>query len=318
MTNPNIKLAIVGVGKIVRDQHLPSIAKSGAYDLVATASRNGTVDGVAAYKDIEAMLRAQPDIEAVALCMPPQYRYEAAQFALQQGVDVLLEKPPGATVCEVEQLAALADDNSCCLYTTWHSRHAPSVELARAFLAADDAQIMRVDIAWKEDVTKWHPNQDWIWQAGGLGVFDPGINGLSILTHIVPEAFFVHRAELSFPSNKAAPIAANIDFRTASGIAIDGVFDWRISGDEQWNITVHTNKGVLSLSHGGSKLLLDGKPVKASNGKAHSEHVEYEAIYANFVNVVRQRQNMVDLQPLKLVADAFLLGHRKEVDAFEG
>jgi len=102
MANQKIKLAIVGVGKIVNDQHLPSIAKDGAYELVATASRNGRVDGVTAYKD------------------------------------VLLEKPPGATVCEVEQLATLAEKNDCRLYTTWHSRHGAAVEQAREFLSADD------------------------------------------------------------------------------------------------------------------------------------------------------------------------------------
>ncbi|MGO8352352.1 gfo/Idh/MocA family oxidoreductase, partial [Rhizobium johnstonii] len=39
-----INLAIVGVGKIVRDQHLPSVAKNPDFELVAMASRHGTVE----------------------------------------------------------------------------------------------------------------------------------------------------------------------------------------------------------------------------------------------------------------------------------
>ena len=39
-----INLAIVGVGKIVRDQHLPAVAKNGDYRLIAAASRHGTVE----------------------------------------------------------------------------------------------------------------------------------------------------------------------------------------------------------------------------------------------------------------------------------
>ena len=35
-----INLAIVGVGKIVHDQHLPSIAANADFKLVATASRH--------------------------------------------------------------------------------------------------------------------------------------------------------------------------------------------------------------------------------------------------------------------------------------
>lgn len=315
MSDSKIKLAIVGVGKIVRDQHLPSIMKSGDYDLVATASRNGSVDGVPAYHDIESMLTAQPEIEAVSLCVPPQFRYSIARFALQQGVDVLLEKPPGATVCEVEQLIQLGIEHDCRLYATWHSRHAAGVESAKAFLAANDTEIKSVRIDWKEDVNKWHPGQDWIWEAGGLGVFDPSINGLSIVTHIIPEALYVQTAELAFPENKAAPIAAYIDFCTASGIPVKGDFDWRIDGDEQWNVEIKTNKGLLSLTDGGNKLWLEGEPLAVPE---HSEHGEYEAIYQNFANVVRNRQNNVDLQPLKLVADTFMLGNRVMVDAFKG
>lgn len=106
------KLAIVGVGKIVRDQHLPAIAGNPDFELIATASRHGTVDGVASYGTIEAMLEAVPQIEAVSLCMPPQYRYEAAYAALNAGKHVFLEKPPGATLSEVQDLVRLADSKA--------------------------------------------------------------------------------------------------------------------------------------------------------------------------------------------------------------
>ena len=69
-----IHLAIVGVGKIVRDQHLPAVAKNGDYKLIAAASRHGVVDGIENFKTIDAMLEQVPAVEAVSLCMPPQYR----------------------------------------------------------------------------------------------------------------------------------------------------------------------------------------------------------------------------------------------------
>ena len=103
-----IKLAIVAVGKIVRDQHLPAVAKNADYQLIAAASRNGVVDGIDNYKSIEEMLAAKSEIEAVSLCMPPQFRYEAALRALEAGKHVFLEKPPGATISEVEDLKRIA------------------------------------------------------------------------------------------------------------------------------------------------------------------------------------------------------------------
>ena len=313
MSNSKIKLAIVGVGKIVNDQHLPAIANVGQYELIATASRNGAVKGVTSYTDIESMLQAEPAIEAVALCMPPQFRYSAARCALSRGVDVLLEKPPGATVCEVEQLLDLAKQNDRRIYATWHSRYAPAVEQTKAFLEQPEVTIESVQIHWKEDVKKWHPGQEWIWQAGGMGVFDPGINGLSILTYILPKPFYVQSAELLFPSNRSAPIAANVDYKTADGITVKGEFDWRIIGDEKWNIDIKTNSGLLSLRNGGAQLQFDGEVLSEPE---HSAYSEYEAIYQNFANIIRTKVSDVDLLPLKLVADAFLLGDREQVDAF--
>ena len=311
----NIKLGIVGVGKIVRDQHLPSIEKNGNYDLIATASRNATVENVPAYKSTSEMLDAHPEIEAVALCMPAQYRYAIAKFAISKGVHVLLEKPPGSTVSEVEQLADMASQKGVSVYTTWHSRHANAVGLAKDYLSKVVIQSARV--TWKENVKKWHPGQDWIWQAGGLGVFDPGINGLSILTEIVPDPIYAESSILAFPENKLAPVAAELVFRTGQDAQITLDFDWRVRGDELWDIEVTTDSGVVLLTNGGANLFLDGQEVEHADIIETSEYGEYEAIYQRFVDVVRNNRSDVDLTPLKLVADSFLLAERQLVEPFE-
>ena len=56
-------------------------------------------------------------------------------------------------------------------------------------------------IEWTEDVRVWHPGQKWIWENGNFGVFDSGINALSILAKIAPGPVFVKSAELYYPSN---------------------------------------------------------------------------------------------------------------------
>ncbi|KAF5887549.1 Gfo/Idh/MocA family oxidoreductase [Rhizobium sp. PEPV16] len=303
-----INLAIVGVGKIVRDQHLPSIAKNPDFELVATASRHGTVEGVKSYTTIEAMLDAEPSIDAVSLCMPPQYRYEAAYKALVAGKHVFLEKPPGATLSEVADLEALANKQGASLFASWHSRYAPGVEAAKAFLAA--TTIKSVHVIWKEDVRHWHPNQEWIWQAGGLGVFDPGINALSIVTHILPRPIFITEAVLEFPENRDAPIAADIHFRNADGLPVHAEFDWRQTGKQSWDIVAETAAGQMVLAEGGAKLLIDGALRFAEPEQ------EYPSLYRRFAEFIKAGKSDVDLAPLRHVADAFMLGKRKFVDAF--
>ncbi|HEY9216379.1 MAG TPA: Gfo/Idh/MocA family oxidoreductase [Ancylobacter sp.] len=304
-----IRLALVGLGKIARDQHLPAIAATPGIELVAVASRNAALDGVACYASLDELLAKMPGIDAVALCTPPQVRRAQAALALEAGKHVLLEKPPGATVSEIAPLITAADRTGKTLFATWHSRFAPAVEPARAFLA--EHAIRSVVIEWKEDVRVWHPGQDWIWEPGGLGVFDPGINALSILTRILPRPVFLTKAELHFPANRAAPIAADLDFSDASGLAIRAEFDFRQTGPQTWDIRIETDAGELTLSSGGTQLFHDGRPLITE------KEAEYPGIYRHFVDLVGRGACDVDLTPLVHVADAFMLGRRSIVEPFE-
>ena len=145
--------------------------------------------------------------------------------ALAAGRDVLLEKPPAATLGEVELMVEAARARDAVLFATWHSRFAPAVAEAKAWLVS--RQPRSVSIVWKEDVRRWHPNQAWIWQAGGFGVFDPGINALSLLTEILPGAFTVGSARLVVPSNCETPIAA--DFAMTGPGGYSGERDARLA-----------------------------------------------------------------------------------------
>ncbi|WP_308921211.1 Gfo/Idh/MocA family protein [Janthinobacterium sp. J1-1] len=306
---PAIKLGIVGVGKIATDQHLPAIAANGDFQLLASASRNATIPGLPGFTSIDEMLAQQPDIEAVALCMPPQHRYQAARAALLAGKHVFMEKPPGATLSEVEDLDQLARSKGVTLFASWHSRHAPAVQVIKAFLAKHAPR--QVQVIWKEDVRHWHPGQEWIWEAGGLGVFDPGINALSIVTEILPNAMFLKSGVLEFPANRDAPIAADLRFTDANGLDVHAEFDWRQTGKQSWDIIVTTEAGVLRMADGGAKLWLDDVAQELG------DEGEYPSLYRHFAGLVQSGKSDVDLSPLRHVADAFMLGKRKVVDAFE-
>lgn len=302
------KIAIVGVGKIARDQHVPAIAGSDAFDLAATVSRSGGVDGVENHQDIADLLAARPDIPALSLCMPPVPRFDIAARAIMAGKHTMLEKPPGATVSEVLQLEQLARAKGVTLFATWHSRAAAGVATARAWLR--DRHITSVKIDWKEDVRLWHPGQQWIWQAGGLGVFDPGINALSIMTEILPNPVHLTSAILSLPENRSTPIAAELSFAGPAGMTVAAAFDWRHEGLQTWNITAETDSGPLFLTEGGAKLSINGAE------QAVPDTGEYPGLYHRFAELIEAGQSDVDISPLLHVADAFMLGHRETVAPF--
>lgn len=304
----DLRIAIVGFGKIARDQHLSAIAATPGATLAAVASRNASLPDLPHFATIEELLEKGPPIDAVSLCTPPQVRRAQAAAALAAGKHVMLEKPPGTSVAELDPLMAIAADAKRTLFATWHSRHAPAVDPAREWLAT--RRIKSVHINWKEDVRVWHPGQAWIWEPGGLGVFDPGINALSILTRILPRPVFVTAAELAFPANRQAPIAATLTLTDLAGLPVTAEFDFRQTGPQSWDILVEADQGQMTLSRGGRIMAVDGKVV------ADAPDEEYRELYRRFVKLAATGASDVDLAPLRLVADAFLLGRRTLVEPF--
>jgi predicted dehydrogenase len=307
-----VGIGIVGVGKIARDQHIPCIAAHPGFKLLAVASRNNAVEGVASYPDLERMLAGSPELDAVAICTPPQAHYEAARTALSTGCHVLMEKPPCASLGQLDSLIRLAKIAKRSLYQTWHSQHARAVEPAARLL--EQRRLRRVRITWKEDVRRWHPGQNWLWEPGGFGVFDPGMNALSILTKLIAEPIYPQAAQLFVPGNCCAPIAAEVELRTDSDIEISARFDFRETGPQRWNIDLETDGGAMHLSAGGGHLTLGEQPVPADPG---SLDAEYAAIYRRFHELITRGESDIDMRPLQLVSDIFLVAKQIPVESFE-
>ncbi|HEX7849497.1 MAG TPA: Gfo/Idh/MocA family oxidoreductase [Sphingomonas sp.] len=303
-----VRIGLVGLGKIARDQHLPALAANPGFDLVAIASRNATLDSVVNFPTIEAMLGSDVALDAVSLCTPPRGRFDQARAAIEAGLHVMMEKPPAATISEAVALADLAQAKGVVLFATWHSREAAGVEPARAWLAG--RRIDAVRIAWREDIRRWHPGQDWILEAGGFGVFDPGINALSIATRILPDPLRVDTATITVPAGRQGPLKATLAM--VSGVVpVSADFDFLQTGPQTWDIEVDTDAGMLVLSLGGSILRLPGEPSR------DAADTEYPGLYRRFAELVATGKSDVDLRPLQLVADAFLIAERTTSDPFE-
>lgn len=307
--NDRIRLGIVGLGKIAVDQHIPAIGRLDAFELVAAADRRPSNGPVPVYGDMAAMLAAHPDIRAVSLCTPPQVRFDLACDAISRGLHVFLEKPPAMTMGQARTLDALSKSSGGSIFTAWHSRFSPAVARAAGWVA--DHAIKTVNIAWKENVRKWHPGQTWIFEAGGMGVFDPGINGLSILTAIVPGTLLVDQAVLHVPENVKAPIQAELEMHAAGGARIYAEFDFLQEHGETWSIDIWAHDGGrLRLENGGALLSIDGAPVPMA------PEAEYLGLYTRFLDLIRMGRSELDFEPLRIVADAMLVGDQRSVAAY--
>ena len=122
---------------------------------------------------------------------------------------------------------------------------------------------------------------------------------------------FLTAADLVFPANRAAPIAATLAFSDGAGLAVTARLDFRHTGPARWDIDVETAAGPLALSGGGRRLVAGGTVL------VDREKAEYPALYRHFIHLIASGASDVDLAPLVHVADAFMLGRRTETAPYE-
>lgn len=304
-----LQIGIDGAGKIAREQHIPAIRSGSAFSLAGCSHCAVPIEGVPNYADLASMLDACPQIDAVAICSPPQAHYQAARLALHNGKHVLLEKPPCSTVPQLEDLVQLAARREITLFQTWHFRETGGAEAMQRWLLPRKIQRGRID--WREDVRQWHPGQTWLWQPDGFGVFDAGINALSLISKFSPGPILVRSAELVVPSNCPTPIAAKAALVVA-GSAFAAEFEFRHHGETVWEIELETDDGTARLAAHRNALIVDGREVFVAAGGG-----EYSRLYDRFAQLIRQHQSDVDERPLQLVADMFRVGTYTPQGPFE-
>jgi D-galactose 1-dehydrogenase len=301
------RIGLIGLGRIARERHIPTIAVHAAFVLAAVADPHGDLSsyGCPAFTSYVDMLSAVTDLDAVAICTPPGVRCRIALDAIEAGKDVLLEKPPAATVEELALLRSAADRAARVVFTAWHSQHNEAVAVARSLLSAET--VAQVSIIWKEDIHHYHPGQEWLWRAGGFGVFDPGVNALSILTRILPRRPIVRGADLFIQDGVDTPIAAHValGIEALPGTCGAAEFDGRGKGDALREITVVTQAGTtLRLANGGSRLLVNDRLV------VDGKRAEYRQLYDHFAQLLDTRTTEIDPVPLGLANDALTMGRR--------
>ncbi len=307
------KIAVIGVGKIAQDQHLPVIDASDDFELAATVSTRGVGHGsVPVFKTPAELYAAMPEVSLVSICTPPGIRHTYVREALEAGKDVMMEKPPTTTISELDDLIAHAKRLDRVLYQTWHSQFNAAVDRAKVILAEEGVTSARID--WRESVRKWHPGQDWVWEPGGFGVCDPGINAFSIFTKVMPFPVFVDKATLTFPENRQTPVDVEIAFKSsqAHNPDLSCGFNWLEENGEVWTIRFTTGQGnEIKLERGGRTLRVNGEVVLE-----HGD-LEYSAMYDRFADLLERHESDVDAAPLRLMSDVFFLGARVNGPAFE-
>ncbi|WP_254052775.1 Gfo/Idh/MocA family protein [Bacillus sp. V59.32b] len=132
------RVAIIGGGQVAEKVHVSYYRMREEIDLVAVVSPNSDRaksfaernDILHYYTDAAEMYAVEkPDM--VSICTPNNVHYENVMLALENGCDVLCEKPPAISADEAKKMQETAIQNNCILAYNFHHRFADDVSILR-------------------------------------------------------------------------------------------------------------------------------------------------------------------------------------------
>jgi predicted dehydrogenase len=181
-----VKLGLVGYGKIA-PKHLEVFRALGA-NVIACVNRSeagrerakaeGKIEKTYARID-EMMAREKPDGVLVTASFPQIF--EVAKAVIPHGRPVLLEKPPGTSMAELDALGALADRHQTPVMVAFNRRHYSVVERAIEDAGGPEA-IHGVFVEWSEDPE--HALKRFSEDEVARWIFANSLHGLDLCTHL--------------------------------------------------------------------------------------------------------------------------------------
>lgn len=112
-SSKKLKIGIIGTGWIAgahiqQYKQMPDVEIVAGADLVEGKAekffKDNEVEGVRCYNSHKEMLDAEPDLDAVSICTYNKTHAKCAIYALEKGINVLLEKPMCVTVDEAIEI----------------------------------------------------------------------------------------------------------------------------------------------------------------------------------------------------------------------
>jgi len=135
-----LRLGVVGLGRISQVAHLPAATKADRVRLAAVCDASPTVvDQVARHYDVPGFTDMgqllHEDLDAILVATPDRSHAALATLALQAGKHVLVEKPIADNVAAADELADFAAGTGLKLQVGAMKRHDPGIEFAKASLS---------------------------------------------------------------------------------------------------------------------------------------------------------------------------------------
>jgi UDP-N-acetyl-2-amino-2-deoxyglucuronate dehydrogenase len=146
MSKSPVRFGIIGCGRIAQ-RHAEHILNKGELiavcDVVKEKADKMSADFKArGYYDVDELLKAEKDLDVIAICSPNGLHAEHSIKVLKSGVHVLCEKPMALTVYECGEMIKAAERANKRLFAIKQNRFNPPVEAVKNIM--DDGKLGKI------------------------------------------------------------------------------------------------------------------------------------------------------------------------------
>lgn len=274
------KVGIIGCGAIL-PRHIESISMNDNFELVAICDIQESIVnelseklGVEGFTDYKKMV-SSGILDFVTIATPNSLHYEQSIYSLNNGCDILVEKPVSFTKEEVQEIIKVSKKNNRESYCVLQVRLNPTVQLVNEILKAG----LLGDIRSVNFVQRWQRPIEYFtgWRSlpsvGGGTLYEVGIHYLDILQYLFGK-----------PTVHSTKVYKTKHINTDIEDTVYSIFDFgEFGGTCEVTIAAEPHNLECSLSILGSNgfLKIGGKAmniVESANFLSYGSQTEFEKI----------------------------------------
>ena len=252
-----IKLGLIGYGKIARE-HI-NVFNALKAEIVASCNRSKKNRKKASiemniprtYASIVEMFDKE-NLDGIICCVSFWNNYSVAKELIPYGIPILLEKPPGTSLAEVDELKTMVDEYKTPLIIGMNRRHYSILKKA-----IDDAgglnSITSVEIDWSEEPQKYINRGLSSHQVSRL-IFANSLHGLDLITFL---AGHIIEPKIVAKCN-SSPFSWEMSMQGVSDRGVMTSFSSSWIKQVRWSLTINTSNKKYIFAPLEKCILLNG------------------------------------------------------------
>jgi predicted dehydrogenase len=293
------KFGLIGAGGIAQ-AYAQAFGKTPTAQLIAVAdvrvdAAKALAEGLGAehYPSYEAMISSE-QLDAVIICTPPTTHLEISTYCLENGINVLCEKPLSVDSGSAKKMISCAQTHGLILTMASKFRYVEDMIKAKSLVLSgilgevvlfENAFTSRVDMT-----NRWNSNPA---ISGGGVLIDNGTHSIDIMRYFLGPLAQVQVVEGKRVQCLEVEDTVQIFAKTASGIMGNVDLSWSINKNLDYYVRIYGSQGTISIGWKESKYKQTSSPDWVVFGNGYDKVQAFQSQIENFAQAIRGEASLL-------------------------